>query len=86
MLSLDALTKAPQLYDIYRNNVTTNLTFEDITPLLPTAARLNDADRIQQYYIGREHVTAWRNTQGSQVLIPNREAVVEVMRNTLNSP
>lgn len=86
MLSLDAITKAPQLYDIYRKNVTTNLTLEDITPLLPTAARLSDTDRIQQFFIGREHVTAWRNTQGSQVLIPNREVVVEVMRQALNSP
>jgi polyisoprenyl-teichoic acid--peptidoglycan teichoic acid transferase len=86
MLRLDAITKAPQLYDIYRKNVTTNLTIEDITPLLPTAAKLSDPDRIQQYFIAREHVSAWRNTQGAQVLIPNREAVIEVMRQTLNSP
>jgi polyisoprenyl-teichoic acid--peptidoglycan teichoic acid transferase len=86
MLRLDAITKAPQLYDIYRKNVTTNLTLEDITPLLSTAAHLTDTDRIQQYFIGREQVSAWRNTQGSQVLVPNREAVVEVMRKALNSP
>jgi polyisoprenyl-teichoic acid--peptidoglycan teichoic acid transferase len=86
LLSLDAITKAPQLYEIYRNNVTTNLTIEDITPLLTTAAHLTDTERIQQYFIGRQQVTAWRNTQGSQVLIPNREGVVEVMRRALNSP
>lgn len=86
MLSLNAITQAPQLYEIYRNNVTTNLTFEDIAPLLPTAARLSDSDRIQQFFIGRQQVTAWRNTQGSQVLIPNREAVLEIMRKALNSP
>jgi LCP family protein required for cell wall assembly len=86
MLSLDAIARAPQLYEIYRQNVTTNLTFDDITPLLKTAAKLGDNDRIRQYYIGWEHVTSWRNTQGSQVLIPNREAVVDVMRQALNSP
>jgi polyisoprenyl-teichoic acid--peptidoglycan teichoic acid transferase len=86
MLSLDAITRAPQLFEIYRNNVTTNLTLEDITPLLPTAARLRETERIQQYFIGREHVSAWRNTQGAQVLVPYREAVVEVMRRALNSP
>jgi polyisoprenyl-teichoic acid--peptidoglycan teichoic acid transferase len=86
MLSLNAITQAPQLYEIYRKNVTTNLTLEDITPLLPTAARLSDSERIQQYFISRQQVTAWRNTQGSQVLLPNREAVVEVMRKALNSP
>jgi LCP family protein required for cell wall assembly len=86
MLNLDAIARAPQLYEVYRQNVTTNLTFEDIAPLLKTAAKLGDSERIQQYYIGWEHVTSWRNTQGSQVLIPNREAVVAVMRQALNSP
>jgi LCP family protein required for cell wall assembly len=86
MLSLDAIARAPHLYEIYRQNVTTNLTLEDITPLLKTAAKLGDDERIQQYQIGWEHVTSWRNTQGAQVLVPNREAVVAVMRQALNSP
>jgi polyisoprenyl-teichoic acid--peptidoglycan teichoic acid transferase len=86
MLSLDAIARAPQLYEIYRQNVTTNLTFDDITPLLRTAAKLTDNDRIGQYAIGWEHVSSWRNTQGAQVLIPNRDAVVAVMRQALNSP
>jgi polyisoprenyl-teichoic acid--peptidoglycan teichoic acid transferase len=86
MLSLDAITQAPQLYEIYRQNVTTNLTFDDVAPLLKTAAKLTDTDRIRQYAIGWEHVSSWRNTYGAQVLIPNRNAVVAVMRQALNSP
>lgn len=86
MLSLDAIARAPQLYEIYRQNVSTNLTLDDITPLLKTAARLGEDERIRQYYIGWEHVTSWRTTQGAQVLIPNRDAVVAVMRQALNSP
>ena len=86
LLSLDAITRAPQLYEIYRQNVTTNLTLDDITPLLKTAAKLSDSERIQQYSIGWQQVSSWRNTQGSQVLIPNREAVIEIMRQALNSP
>jgi LCP family protein required for cell wall assembly len=86
LLSLDAVKKAPRFYQIYQNNVETNLTLEAITPFLPLAARLSDPARIHQYYIGREQVIPWQNINGAQVLLPIREAVVEVMRQALNSP
>jgi LCP family protein required for cell wall assembly len=86
LLSLDAVTRAPQLFDIYRDNVTTDLTLEAIRPLLPLAAQLSDTSRIKQFYIGREHVIPWINTSGAQVLIPIREKVIELMRQALNSP
>ncbi len=86
LLSLDGITKAPKLYDIYRQNVTTDLEFADLTPLVPLAARLTDTSRISHYFISRSEVVSWQTTEGAQVLIPVREAVLKVMDQTLNIP
>jgi LCP family protein required for cell wall assembly len=86
LLSLNAISRAPQLYQIYQDNVTTDLTLDVITPLLPLAAQVSDTSRINAYYIGRGQVIPWTNTNGAQVLLPIREKVLEVMRQALNSP
>jgi LCP family protein required for cell wall assembly len=86
MLQLDSVTRAPELYQIYRENVSTNLEFKDLAALLPVAARLTDTDRLHHYFIGPAEVTGWITPTGAQVLLPNRDAVLEVMRQALNSP
>jgi LCP family protein required for cell wall assembly len=79
LLSLNALEKAPELYDIYSQNVTTDLSFQEIAPLLPLAAQLSDTSRIQQYYIGPAQVTPWTTPGGAQVLLPNPGAINAVL-------
>jgi LCP family protein required for cell wall assembly len=86
LLSLDAVQRAPELFDIYKQSVTMNLTFEDITPFLPLATQLGDTGNIDNYFVGRQHVTPWRTPGGAAVLLPNRDSVIEVMREALNSP
>lgn len=86
MLQLDSVTRAPELYKIYRENVTTNIEFKDLAPLLPVAARLSDTSRLRHYFIGPAEVTGWITPSGAQVLLPNREAVLGVMRQALSSP
>jgi polyisoprenyl-teichoic acid--peptidoglycan teichoic acid transferase len=85
MMSLDAVTRAPQLFDAYKRNVTTNLTFDAAAPLLPVALQLRDTANLRQYFIGPAQVVNWRNTQGAAVLLPIRESVLEIMRQALNS-
>jgi LCP family protein required for cell wall assembly len=86
LLSLDALTRAPELYDIYRNNVTTDLGLEDIISMIPLAAKLADNTRIHRYAISPNEVYNWTNYSGAMVLVPIREAVLEVMYQALNTP
>jgi len=85
LISLDAIAKAGDLYDIYKENVTTDLKFSDIIPLLPFAAQLADTSRINHYFIGSAQVTNWITPTGAQVLLPDRDAVLKVMRQALNS-
>jgi polyisoprenyl-teichoic acid--peptidoglycan teichoic acid transferase len=86
LLNLNAVTRAAQLYETYRRNVTTDLSLEDILPLLPLALKLTDSENITQYYIGSSDVIDFRNSTGAAVLLPIRESVVRVMEQALNSP
>ena len=86
LLSLNGIDKAPELYDIYAQNVTTDLSWQDIAPLLPLAAKLSDTSRIQHYYIGPGQVTSWTTPGGAQVLLPNHGAIQAVLWEALYGP
>jgi LCP family protein required for cell wall assembly len=86
LINLYTIAKIPELYKIYVDNVTTNVKLKDIIPLIPVAARIKNTNKIQHYYIGRGQVTNWTTPSGGAVLLPNREAVMSVMRQALNSP
>jgi polyisoprenyl-teichoic acid--peptidoglycan teichoic acid transferase len=81
LMSLDAVQRAPELYEIYRNNVLTNLALDDIRPLLPLALQVSNTSNIQQYYIGPQE--AYRYIvpySGADVLLPNHYAIIEIIR------
>jgi polyisoprenyl-teichoic acid--peptidoglycan teichoic acid transferase len=84
LLNINAIARAPQLYDTYKRSVSTDMPLEDITSLLPVAAQLTDSSRIQQFFIGPRQVTSWITNNGAQVLLPNREGILEIMRQSLN--
>jgi anionic cell wall polymer biosynthesis LytR-Cps2A-Psr (LCP) family protein len=87
LLSLDALNRAPQLYDIYSRSVITDMGFDEMARFLPLASTVgSDANRIQRYYIGPAQVSPWVNYSGAQVLLPIRDSVLAVMRQALNTP
>ncbi len=86
MLSLDGLRKASELYNIYRNNVTTDMDFNTMVEYLPLAADLAVTRDIERFYIGPAQVVDWINYSGASVLLPIRSAVLEVMQRALNTP
>lgn len=86
LLSLNAITRAPELYSQYQRMVTTNLGLADILPLLPLAVTIQDTQAISRYSIGRDDVTPMRNSIGSYVLILNQERVRRIMLQALSSP
>ena len=86
MLSLNGLQQAPELYEIYRSNVTTDIGLNDVIAYLPLAADLAVSRDIEHYYIGPQQVINWVNYSGAYVLLPVRTAVLDVMRQALNTP
>ena len=86
LLSMNAVVRVPELYKIYIDNLNTDLEITDIVPLVPLAAKLSNTSRIHHYYIGPGEVTGWITPAGGQVLLPNRWAILSLMRQALNSP
>jgi anionic cell wall polymer biosynthesis LytR-Cps2A-Psr (LCP) family protein len=83
-LSMDALSRAPELYDFYINSVTTDLSLDDVLPLLPVAALLTEESRFRQYYITPKVVYDWITPGGAMVLLPRRDAVMKIVRKALS--
>lgn len=80
LLSMNALSSADELYDIYYKYVTSDLKWIDVAPLVPLAVQVGDPDDIQRYAIGRGHVIPWTTPGGAQVLLPQESAIISVLR------
>jgi LCP family protein required for cell wall assembly len=86
MVSLNGLSRAPELYNIYKQNVTTNLSFDDLTGFLMIASDLVSSHQIGNFSIGDEEAYDWTTTNGAMVLVPIRDLVLEVMRQVISEP
>ena len=82
IMSLEAVSRAPELYNLFISSVETDMTIEDIVALIAfTPTILSDPGRVTRYYIGPEHVTSHVfPSSGANVLLPNYEAIWEVIR------
>ena len=81
MISLNGLTRVPQLYQTFQKDVQTNITMEDITRWLPLAASMKDFSRLQRYTISGQQVTPWVvPTSGTDVLLPDRKAILTILQ------
>jgi LCP family protein required for cell wall assembly len=88
MMSLDAVTRAPELYNLYSSAVETDMTIGDILPLVPLASQLiNDTTKMRRYAIGINEVTPTvLPASGAQVLLPNYEAIQGLIDQSAFSP
>jgi LCP family protein required for cell wall assembly len=86
LLSMDGVQQAPALYDIYRDNVDTDMGLDDMLAYLPLAADVAATRDFARFYIGPPQVMDWINYSGASVLLPIRSGVLDVMRQALNTP
>ena len=87
VISLDGITRAPELYGQYECTMSTDMTMNEILPLLPLASQLAISNDIYRYAIGNEHISPWTNpTNGAQVLLPIRASVLSIMEQALSKP
>jgi LCP family protein required for cell wall assembly len=85
ILSVDALESAKDLYDIYIANVNTNLTWTEITPLIPLSVHLRDTSQIQRYTIGPGEVYDWITPGGAMVLLPRQDKIIALLKQALEA-
>ncbi|MDZ4158305.1 MAG: LCP family protein [Anaerolineaceae bacterium] len=86
LMSLDALTRAPELYESYRTSVATDLKWDDILPLLSVATHLTDPSSIKRFTIGPAEAPGTLTATGGNVLIPNAEAIRAIINQAVYSP
>ena len=82
-ISLDMLKKAPQVYDAYKQMVQTDLSFTDLLPLLSLPGQVKDGG-IQGNIIGPNQVSPYVTSSGAFVLLPDRDAVRQVLLESLS--
>lgn len=84
LVSLNAVTKFPELYNQFQGTVETNLPLAEVVPLLSLADDFLSGS-IGRYAVGPGQVSNWITPGGSQVLIPNKPAIQAILRNALNA-
>lgn len=85
MLSFDVLKRSPELYEIYKDTVFTDLGLGDVARLLPSANILVKTQNVNRYVIGYGPVYDWIEPYtGAMVLLPNRYKIMPIMREALN--
>ena len=87
LLSFDVLKRAPELYSVYKDSVTTDIGLGDIGTLLPIARTLVETQEIHRYAIDYGPVYDWTEPySGAMLLLPNRYLIMPIMHEALNVP
>ena len=85
LMSLDAVSKAPEIYNLLINNVETDLTLTNILPILGIApAIIAEPARISRYAIGLEQASPTNN--GAYLLQPDYNKVWQVIKEVVYLP
>ena len=76
-VSLEALSRLPEVYQQFASLVETNAALGDLVPLLPLAAQVaGDTTRIRRYAVDTTMATGWRvPSSGASVQLPNYAAI-----------
>jgi LCP family protein required for cell wall assembly len=82
-LKSDAIAKIPALYADLSSTVTTDLGLGDLLKFAPMALHLTNAS-IRSYYISRQQVTPFTTAAGADVLLPNAQAIQDVLQQALS--
>jgi len=76
VFTFDNVLRVPELYEIYKDMVWTDMTLSDILPLVPLAAKIaSDTSRIKHLYINPGMVSDWITPAGAMVLLPDMAAI-----------
>jgi len=88
LMSLDGISKAPEIYNQFISSVETDLTLNDILSFINIApAIFADNSLIERYEIGPEHVTPHIiPSTGASVQLPNYDAIWQVIQKAVYTP
>lgn len=87
LLSLNGLSRVPELYAQFRSLVKTDLEVNDLLPLVPLATTVAaDRNRISLHRVDSTLTTSWLVPySGANVLLPNRQAILAMLQQAFSS-
>lgn len=84
LISLNALSRAPDFYEVYKNAVTTNIGLLDVLKWLPVAVQVAQNGNIHHFFLTYNHFYDSITPEGAMVLVPQMDAVMNMIRKTEN--
>ena len=87
LISLDGLSRVPELYAQFQSLVKTDLEVNDLLPLVPLATTVaGDRSRITLHRVDSTLTTSWVVPySGANVLLPNRDAILAMLQAAFGS-
>jgi anionic cell wall polymer biosynthesis LytR-Cps2A-Psr (LCP) family protein len=88
VVSMDGILKTPQLYATFSQFVESDLTLEELLPLMPLVTKFAvDSSRIRFYNINYTMVQNLRTPESGQaVLLPKQDLIQEMLEQAFNRP
>jgi polyisoprenyl-teichoic acid--peptidoglycan teichoic acid transferase len=88
LMSWNAVSRAPELYNLFKNNIESDMSLTDILPLLPVASAIQgDPSRIKRYSIDLNQAKATiSKTTGAYLLIPDYNAIWQTVFQAVYTP
>jgi hypothetical protein len=83
-LQTGTLARIPELYNNFKDTVTTDLGLGDLLQLSLYAPKMSNAD-IRSYYIRPPYVTSWITDGGAYVLLPNQDLLPQLLSQALSA-
>jgi LCP family protein required for cell wall assembly len=83
-LQAGTLKRIPELYNDLKDTVDTDLNLVDLLQLSLYAPKMTNAD-IRSYYIRPPYVTSWITDSGAYVLLPNEDALHQMLTEALSA-
>ncbi|KAF0112098.1 MAG: Cell envelope-related transcriptional attenuator [Chloroflexi bacterium] len=84
-ISLDAINRGPELYNMFRSNVETNIPLATVIQLLPFSSKIiGNPALVRRYAIGAANTYSYIVPgNGAMVLIPDPQSIGEIIRQAI---
>jgi polyisoprenyl-teichoic acid--peptidoglycan teichoic acid transferase len=87
LMSLNAITRAPELFNEFSSSVETDLDLSKLVQLAMMAPSLMDSSHIRRYTLGSGEVTGYVvPSSGADVLLPNKAAIWNIVQQYFYNP
>ena len=85
LMSMDAVSRIPELYNIFAKNVETDIAVDDVMRLIPVASKVfTDHNNLKSFAIGPYETIPTTTYYGASVLLPDYDAISLILQEALS--